>query len=289
MKVGTSAHSLWYIILIGIVFISSGGVRAHAPPRPFYYGHRVEQREPFKHIPSSLVFGVDSPSTRDRLYDVMPTCSQLKTLWKNSLKVFDQNNNQNPINNNNINLDSNEIPVILNNPYYMPFLYGLHQSRPHFGKIISKPATHSPIFEERPPVHHTTKGLTENSAVREEDEIAAAPGQFMNEPSKVNVVYGHVIHSPEEADDRRHTKTPESKHRYHERGRFGEFVAQADDSNESNGRSTDTSNYSNDRLSSGVKQQRTAGNGFSTAEDFFKSGVWHDQPVIPSVSFQRIH
>ena len=290
LKVGTpGALRFWLTLVIGVVFISSEGVRGHAPPRPMYYGHRVEPREPFKHIPSALVFGVDSTPTRERLYDVMPTCGQLRNMWKSSLKNF----NQNHINNNN--LDSNEIPVILNNPYYMAFLYGLHESRPHFGKIISKPTpvTHSPLFEDRLQPHRNGKGFTQKSSVREAEDVAPIPGHFSDTPA----VFGHPIYSPEEAK-------PDKNYRYHESGRFGEFVGQAsEDSNESNSKSSDKSKddrggerggdrggeRGGERGTAGVKQQRTTGNGFSSADDFFKSGVWSDQPVIPSVSFQRFH
>lgn len=289
LKVGsTGVPSLWFILVLGIVLLSSEEARGHAPPRPLYYGHRIESREPFKHIPSALVFGVNSAPVRNRLYDVIPTCGQLRNMWKSSLKdIIQDNNNNNNLNNNF--LESNEIPVILNNPYYLAFLSGLQRSRPHFGKILSeKPnsATQPSVSDNRP-THHSPKAHisigSKQMSVRDDDLLAPIPGQFMDKP--IDMVFGHLVTSPDEAKATRHSA--DGKH-----GRFGDFAANEPTDDQSDPKQTDNSisPLSNERLKQSPSvRQRNAGNELSAAQDFFKSGVWHDQPVIPSVSFHQVH
>ncbi len=264
-------YSLWFL-LIGIIITKTGKVSAHAPPRAMYYGHRVEPREPLQHIPSSLYYGSTS---RDRLYD-MPSCSQLRYMWKSSIKDFMDNNI-------NENLDNNEIPMILNNPYYTTLLW--RQQKPNFGKIVIEPKVSSKESNQnRVEVRFQGKSSSQDSP----KDVTPIPGHFMDKPSQIGVVYGHVIHSPEEAQGRHQISTTDDKNRKStENGVFGDFVTQVDDSDESKGRSTEINNHNNHQNS--IKQQRTGSSSFKSAEDFFKSGIWHNKPVIPSVSFQRYH
>lgn len=259
-------YSLWFL-LIGIIIIKTGKVSAHAPPRAMYYGHRVEPREPLQHIPSSLYYGSTS---RD-----MPSCSQLRYLWKSSIKDFMDNNI-------NDNLDNNEIPMILNNPYYTTLLW--RQQTPNFGKILIEPKKSSKDSSNQNRVEVRFQG--KSSSQDSNKDVTTIPGHFMDKPSQIGVVYGHVIHSPDEAQERHQISTTDNKnHKSRENGVFGDFVTQVDDSDESKGRPTE--NHNNHQNS--IKQQRTGSSSFKSAEDFFKSGIWHNKPVIPSVSFQHYH
>lgn len=264
LKAGAQSMSciLWFCLMV-VIIADTAQVAAHAPPRALYYGHRVQPREPLKHIPASLLLG----SSRDSVYD-MPSCSQLRSIWRSSVKNY--------YNSDNNNLETNEIPMLINNPYYAMLLWNEQQKMqqtPHFGKILNGPTDRD--------ANRVSSNRAQNTY-----QVTPIPGRFMDRPTQIGVVYGHVINSPDEAQQRTlSTDTQDNTHRNKNSNDvgFGDFVTQEEDNDKSK------SNAVINRHSQNSKQQRTgsSSSSFSSAEDFFKSGIWHNKPVIESVSFRH--
>lgn len=288
-----SRPSAVHLLLCVLTVLSITRVRGHAPPRALYYGHRVSPQERLSQIPSVL-YEMRSPS--GGMLE-MPSCSQLRYLWKSSVRDIAEA--RRGANNDGL---ATFAPSFANNPYYMAMLWHRNEPAAHFGRIVTS-ATPTPTRKSDDVPAEEAKG--KGQAAKSSETAAATatspaadvsrplPGHFLDKQSDVGVVYGHVLHDASESRKKPRPGAHRSAHtssRHNsvkpdgEDGKWGRFVTEVEvDDDQADERDGDSQfNYKHHQPRF-VTQQRAQ--GMASAADFFNSGVWHNKPVkvIPSM------
>lgn len=271
---GKERLSCVWFLLIAMIISKVDKTAAHASSKSIYYGHQVTPREQF-----SVPFYTNSKHD----YEQFPSCTQLRFIWKSALKELQA---ENPENYREI---LNEIPMIVNNPYYYKMVWHQQQPRnqPNYGKILMAPILNRQReHQNERQIRYNQEDESESKQRDDQTTQNNIPGLFGDTPAsedELGTVFGHVIKNPDEAQQHKHNifEKDISRHEPKNKGVFGNFVEPAHETHDREELKNLVINKSNNN----VKHQRTGESSFSSADEFFKSGLWHNKPVIPSVSF----
>ena len=239
------------VCLFFLWLLLASPVACHAPPRPTYYG-RLHQQPNLVHsnrytVDSSPAY---SPRSSDRESLAVPSCGQLRSMWKTSVA---QNWKQGPASH------PNEIPRVFN-PYYLNLLLDSNSKEGnHFGRIVNSPAEKERLKEEEETIT-PQGGLFEDYSIRE------------SRPRESDPAFGKMVLSPVEA----RKKLPS--------GEFGRIIedtsSKPSEISEVYGVEVTRPRVSQSSPSNSVSKSENGSRSSSslTASEFFNA-IWHDKPV----------